>query len=543
LKIIQWRARLGRGYVHPIIAALLGVEVWLLYRKVLGLWWTYDDPNILRTLFDYRFIDIFTNARVWPQQLFTPMLMVAFAGEWKLFAFEPSRWYAMQLAIGWMTAFLVYAAVRQFLDTKRALVAAVLFTAGPPLCSVVTQLSTLHYYLAISFCALAVALYAIALRRLSGLAVALSVACYFLAMMAKEVAIPLPLLLVALPLRDFRTRLRFVIAHGVAAIAYFAWRYAVLGTILGAYGWKIDAAEWPRLLMLLPWRIAQGAAGASVAIGIALVAIMTLTIALGVRNRQALMLLIAAIIVVGGPMLPLAKEVNRRYVVVPWLAWSVAFTAATTRRSGRTAAALLLAAPLLAIGANRAEWRHEFPLRRRMADEARFFFNDQPTDALLRTPLIPPAALGEVKWLKTIHFGRTAGAWFYDDIFLCGGSAGGKRVFEYEGSGIVEITPRLAAIAKQHCGSIRETMPLSADFHFRKPALYWSLGPYGDGKYSAVIGNGLQAFEIPRHDALQLPGMTGLALRIRYDSPAGWTTYSPELTLDFVHHPDLSWHR
>jgi hypothetical protein len=526
-----------------MVAALLGVEVWLLYRKALGLWWTYDDPNILRTLFDYRFIDIFTNARVWPQQLFTPLLLVAFEGEWKLFAFEPSRWYAMQLAIAWVTAFLIYAAVRQFVDAKRAFIAAVLFTAGPPLCSVVTQLSTLHYYLAISFCALAVALYAIAVRRLSVLAAALSVACYFLAMMGKEVAIPLPLLLLALPLRDLRTRFRFVIAHGIAAIAYFAWRYAVLGTLLGAYGWKIDAAEWPRLIILLPWRIAQGAAGAGVVFGIALVAIMTLTIVLGVRNRQALLLVIAAIVVFGGPMLPLAKEVNRRYVVVPWLAWSVAFAAATTRRSSRTAAALLLAAPLLAIGANRQEWRHEFPLRRRMAEEARFFFYDQPADALLRRPLIPPAALGEVKWLQTIHFGRPAGAWFYDDIFLCGGGAGGKRVFEYERNGIVEITPRVAAIATRHCGSIRATAPLAADFRFRKPALYWSLGPYADGKYSAVIGNGVQAFEIPRRDALQLPGMTGLALRIRYDSPAGWTTYSPELTLDFVHHPDLSWHR
>jgi NADH:ubiquinone oxidoreductase subunit K len=543
LRIITWRIRLGRGYVTPIVAALLAVEVWLLYRKVLGLWWTYDDPNILRTLFDYRFIDIFTNARVWPQQLFTPLLLVVFEGEWKLFAFEPSRWYAMQLGIAWMTAFLVYAAVRQFLDSKRAFIAAVLFTAGPPLCSVVIQLSTLHYYLAISFCALAVALYAIAVRRLSGLAAALSIACYFLAMTAKEVAIPLPLLLLALPLRDLRTRFRFLIAHAVAAIVYFAWRYAVLDALVGAYGWKIDASEWPRLLMLLPWRIAQGAAGAGLAMGFALVAIMTLTIVLGVRNRQAVILVVAAIIVVCGPMLPLAKEVNRRYVAMPWLAWSVAFAAATTRRSSRTAAALLLAAPLLAIGANRQEWRHEFPLRRRMAEEARFFFYEQPADALLRRPLTPTAALGEVQWLKTIHFDRRAGAWFYDDLYLCGGAAVGKRVFEYERSGIVEITPLVAAIATKHCGSIRAIAPLAADFHFGKPALYWSLGPYAGGKYSAVIGNGVQAFEIPRRDALQLPGMTRLALRIRYDSPVGWTTYSPELTLDFVHHPDLSWRR
>ncbi|MEA2162112.1 MAG: hypothetical protein QOK37_239 [Thermoanaerobaculia bacterium] len=535
--------RRRKGLADAIASILLVITVFLLYRKVLGLWLTYDDANTLRTILDYRFIDIFTNGRVWPQQLFTPLLHATFAIEWRLFGLAPARWYAMQIGIASAATLLVYAAVRQFLDSERAFVAAFLFTAGAPLCSVVTQLSTLHYYVAISFCALAVVTYAMALRRSSVVFAALSVLCYFLAMLAKEVAIPLPLLILALPLRDLRTRIRFVVAHCIAAVAYFVWRYAVLGTFLGAYGWKIDAGEWPRLLARLPWRITQGAAGAGIVIGLALIVVMTATIVLGIRNRRALLLLLATIVVVGGPMLPLAKEVNRRYVAVPWLAWSIAFAAATTRRSPRTAAALLIAAPLLVIGANRQEWHHEFPLRHRQSEEARFYFEEMPPDALLRRPLAPPASMGEVQWLKSVHFGRPAGAWFYDDIFLCSGGANGKRVFEYEGRAIVEMTSRISAVTKQHCGEIRENAPLTVDFRFRKPALYWSLGPYADGKYSAVIANGVQAFEIPRHDALQLPGMSGIALRIRYDSPAGWSTYSPELTLDFVNHPDMSWRR
>jgi hypothetical protein len=401
----------------------------------------------------------------------------------------------------------------------------------------------LHYFLAISFCALAVVAYALALRRPSMAACVLSVVSYFLAMTAKEVAIPLPLLLVALPLRDVRTRIRYVLGHGVAAIVYFLWRYSVLGTFLGAYGWQIDAAEWPRLLLLLPWRIVQGAAGAGVVTGGVLVAVMMLTIVLGVRSRRALVILVLTLIVVIGPILPLAKEINRRYVVVPWLALSIAFAAATTRRSEAVAGALLVVVPLLAVAANRQEWRHEFPLRRRMSDEARFFFYDMPPDALLRRPLAEAWVMGEVKWLRAIHFNRPAGTCFYDDIFLCAGGANGKRVFEYEGRKIVEITSRVASLAASHCHSIRSDVPLWATFHFHDPALYWNLGPYNDGHYSAVLGGGLQAFEIPRRDALKMPGATNLALRIRYDSPAGWKTYSPELTLDFVRKPDMSWHR
>lgn len=523
-------------------AALVCLNV-LLYRKIFSLWWTYDDANILRSMFEHPFIAPFVDSHVWPQQLFTPLLIMAFDAQWKLFGFSTPPWYAVQLAVACVTTILVYAAVRQFLDHWRALAAAAIFAAGPPLCSVITQISTVHYYLAISFCALAVIAYVVALRRVSWMVTALSAGCYLLAMLAKEVAIPLPLLLIALPLRDLRTRVRFVVAHGVIAVVYFAWRRAVIGTFFGAYGWKIDAAEWPRLLATLPWRIVQGAAGTGAAIGLALVAVMTLTIIAGVRNRRTVALLIAAILVAGVPMLPLAKEVNRRYVVVPWLAWSVAFAAATARRRGRVAAALLVVAPVLAIAANRQEWRHEFPLRRRMSDEAHFFFYDMPPDALLRRPLTPPAAMGEVKWLKTVQFARPAGDWFYDDIFLCGGGGGGKRVFEYEGHGIVEVTPHVAGLAARFCHSLRNA-PLLATFHYRNPALYWDLGPYDAGRYSAILGNGVQAFEIPRRDALNLErGIPGLGLRIRYDSPAGWTTYSPELTLDFVRHPDLAWHR
>jgi hypothetical protein len=538
---LRFSRRLAIIDAAAIVALLLLTT--LLYRKVLSLWLTNDDANILHTTFDFRFLDIFTNAKVWPQQLFTPLLMVAFRCMRGLFGFTPSRFYLLQLAIAFITIALVYAAVRQFLDWKRSFAAAALFAAGPPICSVVTQLSTIHYFIAIAFCAAAVIAYAAALRRPSVAIDVVSVLCYFVAMLAKEVAIPLPLLLVALPLRDVRTRLRFAIGHVIALILYFLWRYAILGTFLGAYGWQIEAAEWPRLLALLPLRIMEGGAGAGLTAGLLVIVLMTLTIAFAIRGRAAAMLLLAAIVVAGAPLLPLAKEVNRRYIAVPWLAWSVAFAAATARRNDRLANALLVAVPLLALVANREEWRKEFPLRRRMSDEARFYFYDMPPDALLRVPLTPPAAMGELQWLKTVHFGQPAGSWFYDDIFLCSGGAGSKHVFAFEGRHIVEITPRMNEITGRFCSSIRADVPLSVNFHYRKPALYWDLGPYTEGRYTAVLANGIQAFEIPPHDALNLPGMSGVAMRIRYDSPAGWTTYSPEIGLDFARNPIVKWHR
>jgi hypothetical protein len=58
-----------------------------------------------------------------------------------------------------------------------------------------------------------------------------------------------------------------------------------------------------------------------------------------------------------------------------------------------------------------------------------------------------------------------------------------------------------------------------------------------------LIANGVQAFDVPREDGFRLPDIPGISLRIRYDSPQGWVTYSPELALDFVRQPRLNWSR
>ena len=128
----------------------------------------------------------------------------------RIFGFDPSRFYLLQLAIAAIDdrARLRRRAAVPGLETLACRRRAVRRSA-PPLCSVVVQLSTVHYFLAIAFCALAVIAYAAALRRPSVAMDVISVLCYFLAMLAKEVAIPLPLLLIALPLRDTRANARF----------------------------------------------------------------------------------------------------------------------------------------------------------------------------------------------------------------------------------------------------------------------------------------------------------------------------------------------
>jgi hypothetical protein len=179
-----------------------------------------------------------------------------------------------------------------------------------------------------------------------------------------------------------------------------------------------------------------------------------------------------------------------------------------------------------------------------MSDEARFWFALQD-DALVRRPTIPSSTMRELSWLKSIHLRGRAASWFYDDYFLCANDLAAKHVWQYDKQhrGMIEVTQQIPAIARSFCGSIRNDAPLEAKFHFENSELYWDLGPYEEGRYTALVANGWEAFAIPRRDALHLPGMNGITLRIRYDSPEGWTTYSPDLSLDFVRQPDKTWKR
>jgi len=536
-----------RGWLYDfaVVLCLAALDL-VLYHKVLRLWWTYDDVNNLRTVFDYTLTDPYFNAAVWPQQLFTPLMVTAFSAGLKLFALNVFRWYVAQLAIVCVMTAIVFGTLRLFLSRGPAASASFVFAAAVPLCSVVMQLSTVHYLIAITLGALATACYACAIRHSKPFFAAASAVLYLIAMLAKEIAVPLPLFLIALPVGRLRMRVRYASTHLVASACYFLWRHAVIGTFLGAYSWAIELSEWPHLILNFPRRVLSAEAGANFWAGGFLIAVMLCVILIaGLRSRSAQALIVTSIVATIGPLLPLAKEINRRHVLLAWLAVAIAFAAsAWTLRNKRLRALLLVAIPLVTIVVNRAEWRYEFPRRLRMSDEARFFFS-MPPNGLLRNPLVPPPVMLELRWLIG-HLQRPqGGAWFFDDYFLCANDFSGKRLWEFDETrrAIVEITPRVPALAAEHCRAIRWSAPLTVRFRYVPPALHWDLGPYRDGQFSALIGDGLESFELPPREALNLPGVKALTLRIRYASPQGWNTYSPNLNLDLTKPATLQWQR
>jgi hypothetical protein len=568
-------------------AAALGLLLLVvaLYRKVARLFWTYDDAYLLHIATVRRWSEYLINGEVWrsmPQRLFTPLVTATYDSELSLFGLQPRAWYVVHLAMLALAVTAVYFAVRLWLPPLFAFCAAALVALGAPTANVATELMLVHYLEAIALGALSVIAFVRGVRR--GRTSFASAVLYLLAMLAKEIAVPLVFLLVLLR-RAARPHRSFahaqddnrgsgdargprggrglggggglggrpnvipsvsegsvwaggaVVPHFAALAIYLLWRYAMLHTLIGGYGYTAPTA---RIIASLPAALLKAVAGPRLAVGVVLLIAIAVGIVAALR-RNATLTIVAMLLAVA-PIVPIAAHMQPRFAITAWIWACVAFAAGAATLPRRAAYALLSVALLSAIVVNRTAFRAEMETSKRMSDEARFFLDLGP-GSLLRKPAIPPAALGELQWLKVDQLHRAAGAgWFYDDLFLCRGGAAWKRVWSYDKRVVREITSEVPAITARYCGSIRENAHLSAEFHYANGAVSWKLGPYEDGRYSLVIADGLQAFDVPAVDSFKIE-LPAIALRVRYQSPGGWVTYSPEIALDFVHHPDQRWTR
>jgi hypothetical protein len=282
---------------------------------------------------------------------------------------------------------------------------------------------------------------------------------------------------------------------------------------------------------------------------------LAIVLALGVaaclrrHGARAAGLLAAALALALAPVLPVSKAFQPRYAGLAWLAVAVAFAfgCSALARAGRGSRAAALALAALACAAalavNRGAWAPRLALAERMSAEGRAFLGLNRGD-YLRHPSIPPAAMNELRWWKEEGLAlRRGGGWFADDLYLCAHGGSVARLYEYaeEGRGVVETTAELPELRAGYCGGLRDE-PLAADFSYSGGDFSWQLGPYAAGKWAIVYRDGVERYDVAPHDGYRHHASV-FTLRIRYESPEGWVTYSPDIPLDFRASPRLRWER
>jgi hypothetical protein len=333
---------------------------------------------------------------------------------------------------------------------------------------------------------------------------------------------------------------------------YLIIRYEVLGTLMGGYGFKVDLRSLPALALALPGKIASEFIGGRISMAAVLFLIAFVTGILArffLRGPRALVLTGVALLLALLPVLPVSTQMEPRYAVPAWIVLALAFAAgcqALEDKKRWIGTALGLAACLSGLILNRQDWNVRFARAERMSVEDRFLF-DMGEGDVLRHPLLLTGSLGELQWMKENVFHRPRGGrWFQDDLYLCVHREPLGRVWGYDQGmrRVVDVTARIPALRDRFCSSIRWDAPLRASFHDSEGALRWDLGPYREGKYSFLMGDGAAVFEMPRRAAFQMQERAPfLLLRVRYESPEGWVTYSPELRVPLVEGAGVRWGR
>lgn len=507
-------------WIDAALALALAAIAFFLYRKILRLWWMDDDPIHLNMLAAFRARDFLFDAGFWRGRnipVFTPLLLLSLALDKALFGLRADGFYAHQLIAAIGIGPLLYALLRLWFARAVAFLAALIAILGTPMIQVTQLLMCRHYVEGLLLAMAAAIAYVVAARRdRTGLGV-VAAALALGAMLAKEIFVPLPLVLAMLP--EVRRR-RLLVPQAIALAIYAGWRMLMLGPELRGYGWTVRGTEWLRVAATLPLRALRMLSADTAAGWIALALLLALLAFAIVRGRAARLPVAIACCCALAPVVPVSIELQPRFALALWLLLVVAAAigaAAAPRRIG--IAALVVLATAAAI-ANRAAWAKADREARRMSDEARVV-SMLRADEVLFAPLAPTTVFVELRLLL-----GSQGRWSYVELPLCGQKPP-RRLFTYDAVS-QEVKETSFATIERRCGAIR-SMPLTATFEAdRTGALFWHLGPYRDGRYSFLLTeDGTQVFEVPADGGYRLPNMDALNIRVRYASPAGWVTHGP----------------
>jgi len=538
------------------IGAALAAAAWALYWPVARLWWTHDDLYHLHLLLASPRAWYFWDQAVYrapPPKMLTPLLFLSLDVDRFLFGLRPAVFHLHQLASLSLAPPALYAVLRLWLARAWAALGAFVFLLGPPIASIVLMVMVRHYVEVIPLAALAVGLWVLALRRPErGAALAAgSALVWLLAALEKETAVPLVLFLLLIPEGSLGERLRRWVPHAVALGAYVVIRFFFLGGPSQGYGFAVEKGDWPRLALTLPLKIGAEIRGkASPASWVFLAVLLAGLGVAACRSRGSALRVGAALALTLAPALPVSTQMEPRYAVAAWVVAALALPFACRGLASRRGAWRELAVGLAVLSCasgvlvNRLDWRERFADSVRRSAEWRAYMAMAPGE-MLRRPLGVPGELGELRWWKEDVQGLPRGAgWFFDDLYLCLHPETG-RVWGWDVASqrVVDLTPQLSVIRRGSCDAIHQDAPLQVEIRPEGTGIAWNLGPYQEGRYRFVMGDGITAVEMPRTGGFLLRRLAPLSLRIKYESPEGWVTYSPLLTIDPARGAEVRWRR
>lgn len=307
------------------VGIFLVILTFFIHGTALSGWWRIDDPMVaLYVTKNPNILGYFFSPTQWQAlgvPFFTPWLTLDFRIDQVVAGLQPWFFYLHHLSIIWLVSLFTYILLRRFVAPLWAFVSAALFLLGAPVVVVSQQLMSRHYPTGLLFAIISILLWLHYREKTSWFLLASAVGFYFLALLNKEIFVPLPLVLCCLGAGRLRERLRDVLPFVIIAIVFIVWRAEMVGTLVGGYSGRLHVssswlfASYKTIIEIIfgPGRFALYFSSAMFVLAFYLF-------------RRHFLLLIAAFIALSLPFLAVQASADVtvfRFAFLPWWAVSV----------------------------------------------------------------------------------------------------------------------------------------------------------------------------------------------------------------------------
>lgn len=306
-------------------AVLAGTVALLYNHPVFHGFWLYDDPFILKFAINHSPLEYLFVPEIWrifSSVHFTPAAVVSYGADYLAAGLSAPWFYLHNIISLIMLALVFFFLMKEYISFPFALLSAFFLILSKPFAAASEILMFRHYIEGGIFACASLLLFTLHTRgKGKGFLVSASF-LYFLAILCKEIYIPLIMLLVFLPRKDFPARFRAAAFFLPGLAIYFLWRFYMLDHSLAGYSGSLPDAAPSMILPVIIDTLSffHAALAKTCSSSILYFALIVLFASTGLffiikKNLQAVLLMAACISAAIIPVVPIQELLNTQHLI------------------------------------------------------------------------------------------------------------------------------------------------------------------------------------------------------------------------------------
>ncbi len=516
---------------HSLALCLPFVVTYYFYSDHLNAWWLADDPSLLQAVVENGIFPHFYASEVWRQVSpanLTPWLIASLGIDWHFFQLDPFGYYLHHFLSFFLVLSVSYIFLHHYFSPVVTSFVLSLFVLSTPIAHLLQFLMVRHYLEGLGLAVAALLFYLKALRTQHSRWLWLSSGCYLLAITAKEIYVPLVVLLPFFPESTWQKRIKYLIPFIIIAAMYVLWRAEMLQwhRLISGY----DSSLVPKLTMGylygLPHRFLHSLGWLTTwQITIFSTVFVLFWMILFKQARSAQMIFILVLIVlVAVPLIPVLTILDTRYLVLPYFLLCIGFGSSLQYLRMHTSLIISISFGLILIAASvQTITSLSFKeMQQRYRAEGEFILRGDAGT------LVQP--IGMYWYYQGLQQLRTKVLHLPDSTNVCYDScvcASDEPMYHYQA---IQLKIDNFSENQARCAVKNQTLPTVT--RLENDILFWQLEPRHTGQYFASLSKNKklhgQFFPIPATGQFAIVAEKVFVV-FKYVSATGETSYSPTI--------------